>query len=82
MPRGSILYFASAREASGTARESVRVEPGTTVSDVVEILLKSHPGLRPLQSSIRVALNQELVGPNEGLSDGDELALLPPVAGG
>ena len=40
------------------------------------------PALAPQRDHVRFALNREYAGADQALSDGDELALIPPVAGG
>lgn len=83
MPRQlTVLYFAQARDASGTSRESVSLEQTMKVKDLLELLMESHPRLLPLRGTLRVAVDQELAGEEEELSGGEELAILPPVAGG
>jgi molybdopterin synthase catalytic subunit len=77
----TVLYFAAARERSGTAREELKLS-GRTVREVVEELVARHPGLGPLVPHLRVAVNQAFAGPNDPVPAGAELALIPPVAGG
>ena len=75
-----LLLFAAAREAAGTGRE--RVLAGT-VSDVLEGARSrfGQPFAAVLDRS-RVWLNGEPASGQEILSDGDEVAVLPPVSGG
>jgi molybdopterin synthase catalytic subunit len=41
-----------------------------------------HPTIRVLRSHLRAAVNQEFASESAVLADGDEVALIPPVAGG
>jgi sulfur-carrier protein len=81
-----LLYFAWLRARIGHAEEELDLPAG--VKDVAGLLewLRSRGGryaeaLRDL-SVIRVAVNQDYVGPGHPLRDGDEVALFPPVTGG
>ena len=81
-----LLYFAWLRARVGHAEEDLAL-PGE-VRDVAGLLdwLRARGGrygeaLRDL-SVIRVAVNQEYVGRDHRLRDGDEVALFPPVTGG
>ncbi len=77
-----VLLFARYAEAAGTDTLTVEVPPGATVGevlDVVRIRISSPEALppRPL-----VALNRSQSDLLTRVSGGDELAVLPPVAGG
>jgi sulfur-carrier protein len=81
-----LLYFAWLRAKIGTAEEELRLPP--QVHDVNALLqwLKSRgPGYaEALKNSdaVRVAVNQDYVGPEHAISDRDEVAIFPPVTGG
>jgi len=70
------------RERLGCASEQVEVARGARVGDLVDLLAARHDELPTLLPSIRVAVNQAFVSSSEPLSDGDDVALIPPVAGG
>jgi molybdopterin converting factor subunit 1 len=78
----SVLYFAQAREAAGTGQEAIALPLPGTIEELLSRALKEHPGLVKMKGSIRVAVNFELVDGGTELRDGDEVAFLPPVAGG
>ena len=77
-----VLYFAHARDAAGRSSELVSLETPATAGRLLEALVQSHPGLKRLKSSLRLSVNQELVSADTQLHEGDEVAVLPPVAGG
>ncbi len=77
-----VLYFAVFRERIGTSQETLELAPGTTVGGAVAALAERHASVAALRGRFRVARNQELADDGELLVDGDELALIPPVAGG
>ncbi|MBU6465825.1 MAG: molybdopterin converting factor subunit 1 [Burkholderiales bacterium] len=80
----TVRYFASIREAAGTASELLDTEAGTIAELRAE--LRSRGGalaeaLAPGRA-VRMALNQQLVHEHAGLTEGDEVAFFPPVTGG
>jgi molybdopterin synthase sulfur carrier subunit len=81
-----VLYFAWLRQRTGVGEESVSPpETVRTVAELVEWLRSRGPGhaeaLKDL-SSIRVAVNQEFATLTTAISEGDEIALFPPMTGG
>jgi molybdopterin converting factor subunit 1 len=77
-----ILYFASFRDAVGRAEEDRQVPEGTCVRDLWSILAREVPlfGRYPVMPP--AAINQLYQPPHVKLEEGDEVAFLPPVAGG
>jgi molybdopterin synthase sulfur carrier subunit len=81
-----LLYFAWLRARIGQAEEDLPLPP--EVRDVAGLLqwlqARGGPYAEALRdpSVIRVAVNQEYVGPEHRVRDGDEVALFPPVTGG
>lgn len=80
--RISVLYFAVFRERIGKPKESVELAAGATVADALVELAARHDSVGKLRGKFRVAVNQDLVEESHVLADGDEVALIPPVAGG
>jgi molybdopterin synthase catalytic subunit len=80
--RITVLYFAVFRERLGRADDALELPAGTTVAGAVARLAALHAPIAQLAGRFRVAVNQEMVGDAHVLADGDELALIPPVAGG
>ena len=75
------LLFASYADALGRASVDVSVPPGATVSDAVA-LVRAMPGGDAIPESPRVAVNLSFARSDHVLRAGDEVALIPPVAGG
>lgn len=80
--RISILYFAVFRERLGRDEEALEIASGATVREAINALAEKHAPIAALRTKFRVAVNQDFVDEDHELSDGDELALIPPVAGG
>jgi molybdopterin synthase catalytic subunit len=77
-----VLYFAVFRERLGRDEDELQLGDGATVAQAIEALAARHAEIAKLRGRFRVAVNQELVDDTHALGDGDELALIPPVAGG
>jgi molybdopterin converting factor subunit 1 len=77
-----VRLFASFREAAGNGTLAWDAPEGATVASVVAALRERYPGLGPTADRALLAVNQEYVGGDLKLHDGDELALIPPVSGG
>jgi MoaE-MoaD fusion protein len=80
--RVTVLYFAVFRERLGTSEETLELADGKRVQDAIAILADRHAAIAALRGKFRVAVNQEFTDDDRVLVDGDELALIPPVAGG
>lgn len=77
-----VRFFAAHREATGQPAYSADVPDGTQASEIVGRLHERFPRLRAVSGGIAFAVNQTVVPGDTVLCDGDELALLPPMAGG
>jgi molybdopterin converting factor subunit 1 len=76
-----VLLFASYAEAFGTPEIRVDLPRGSTVGDLVERVRAAHGGDR-LPTAPLVAVNQCYARGDTPVSDDDEVAIIPPVAGG
>jgi len=80
--RIEVLYFAVLRERIHLGSETIEIALDADVSAArVEIAVR-HPEIAPLLPMVRAAVNRTMADENQLLSEGDELALIPPVAGG
>lgn len=80
--RVRILAFAALREAIEDASCWLDLAPGARVREAWAELAHRYPQLDAFARSTRIARNGELAQLDDPLTDGDELALLPPVGGG
>lgn len=78
--RVSVLLFAALREALGTPQIEIDVPESARVRDVLEQLRSNHPTLAGRRFAI--ALNRSYGTEDQMLSEGDQIALIPPVSGG
>lgn len=80
--RIQVLYFAVFRERLGREDETLELADGARVRDALAALAAKHETIAALRTRFRVAVNQDFTDEDRELRDGDELALIPPVAGG
>jgi molybdopterin synthase catalytic subunit/molybdopterin converting factor small subunit len=71
----TVKLFAGLRERAGWSERDV--EGVTRVGEVWTLL-----GLGPEPDGLLYAVNKEYAGREQGLADGDEVAVIPPVSGG
>jgi len=76
------LFFASYRDLVGTSHMAVELSPGATVSDLVAELRGRGAPFDTLPAEPAVAVNRTYAFLDEPLSADDEVAFIPPVAGG
>lgn len=77
-----LLLFAYYRDAAGTAELDLELPAGCTALEAVRRLRAHGFALAQIPARPVVAVNQVYASLEHVLHDGDELALLPPVAGG
>jgi molybdopterin synthase catalytic subunit len=80
--RVRVLYFAVFRERIRADGETLELADGARLPELVTALEARHDAVRALRGRYRVAVNQAMAAGDEPLADGDEVALIPPVAGG
>jgi len=76
------LFFASYRDLLGISSMEVEVPDGSTVSDLVSELRGRGGAFARLPDAPAVALNRSYSRQDARLFPGDEVAFIPPVAGG
>jgi molybdopterin synthase catalytic subunit len=77
----SVRLFAGLRERAGTDRLEVELPDGALVRDILAAMAATPVGeLKPRECV--VAVNREYANADEPVSEGDEVALVPPVSGG
>jgi molybdopterin converting factor subunit 1 len=75
------LFFASYADLFGREQVEMEVPSGSTVGDFLHQLRALHPERR-LPPSPLVAVNERYARHDHVLRHGDEVAVIPPVAGG
>jgi molybdopterin converting factor subunit 1 len=77
-----IRLFATLRDIAGADRIRITVGDPSTVEELLKAVEASFPSLTESLASVLVAVNKAYAGPDAPVSEGDEVALFPPVSGG
>jgi molybdopterin synthase catalytic subunit len=77
-----VRYFAGVREAAGAQGEAVELPQGATLADLAARISSANPTLAARIRACRAAVNEEFAAAERVLAHGDEVAFIPPVAGG
>jgi molybdopterin synthase catalytic subunit len=80
--RITVRLFALQRAQTGLRSHVLELPEGADVSAAWQALVAELPVIAGAESSVRFARNGTYVGADEPLAEGDELAVIPPVAGG
>jgi molybdopterin converting factor subunit 1 len=80
--RVRLLYFAMLRDIIGAPEANVTLPTGTRPRDVWSTLRGEHAELAGYVDPPLTAINETYASPDAELHDGDDLAFIPPVAGG
>ena len=80
--RVKVLLFGRIRELCDLSEESTQFADGATLEDVFLAYVMRFPKLSDFRSSLVASRNQEFTAWNTKITDGDEIAFLPPVSGG
>ena len=77
-----LLYFAVLRDITGKDEDVLALPAGATPADVWQTLRTTHAKLADYLQPPMLAINESYASADTALRDGDELAFIPPVAGG
>jgi molybdopterin converting factor small subunit len=77
-----VLYFANIKEVAGTREEEFIISNPASSDLLLHRIQEMHPCIRDLLKTMTISVNCRVILDNVLLKDADEVALLPPVAGG
>ncbi|MGE0561859.1 MAG: MoaD/ThiS family protein [Flavobacteriales bacterium] len=76
-----VKYFGMLAETVGYQEDEIQIASSQiSVVELTEEIIKKHPKLNTM--NFKVAVNQSVVNNNLIITENDEIALLPPFAGG
>ncbi len=81
----TVRLFGMTKSLAGNRSElAIALNGGRQVKDLVAALDASHPEIAELihKKKVLVSINQEIARDDSAVSDQDDVALLPPFAGG
>jgi len=77
-----IMTFASVKEICGFSEKDIEISNGLCVADVVQDLIRDYKDFNRVKDRLLYAVNDVYCDEERILSDGDSLAVFPPVSGG
>lgn len=77
-----VLFFGVLRDIVGLREDRLEVPEGGRLAWVFEHYAARFPRLQEMSASIVLARNQHFAAVSDAVSEGDEIAFLPPVSGG
>jgi len=80
--RVRVYFFAFYRDLAGRDELELELDAGATARDAVAALRKDGGGAERIPADPVIAVNEVAAQLDTPLAEGDEIALLPPVAGG
>ncbi|MDQ3069531.1 MAG: molybdopterin converting factor subunit 1 [Acidobacteriota bacterium] len=78
----TVRLFARLREIAGAEELARDVPAGSSLGDVWRQLVDEWPALAQFDTSVSGAVNAEYARMHRAVTEGDEVAFLPPVSGG
>jgi len=78
----NIRLFASYKDIAGKSNFDIDLPDGSTVDFLVKRVLQHYPEFIKKPENLVVAVNEEYSEHRFILSDGDNVAFIPPVSGG
>jgi molybdopterin synthase catalytic subunit len=77
-----VLFFGLLKDVVGRSEDAIELPAEATMGTLFERYASQYPRLHEMADSIALARNHEFTDLDVVLSDGDEVALMPPVSGG
>ena len=76
--KNKVLFFGILEDIVGS--KELIISEGNSSDELLKNIKKQYPELE--NKTFQIAVNQQIINTNTTLNDGDEIALLPPFAGG
>jgi molybdopterin converting factor subunit 1 len=80
--RVRVLFFGVLKDLLGRESETVELPEGSEAAEVVRHFGEKAQESKAIWGALAIAVNREYAERERVLTDGDEVALLPPVSGG
>ncbi|HVV70577.1 MAG TPA: MoaD/ThiS family protein [Verrucomicrobiae bacterium] len=78
----TVSFYSYFKDLTGCSRTTENMPPGSSLSDLLQILFKRFPKLEGMQKSALLAVGLDYQTRDYILKQGDEVSLFPPVQGG
>jgi molybdopterin converting factor subunit 1 len=80
--RVKVLFFGMLKDVTGLSKDTLELPESARLADAFQSYAQRFPKLHELASSIVIARNHEFSPRDTLVSEGDEIAFMPPVSGG
>jgi MoaE-MoaD fusion protein len=77
-----LLFFATLKDIVGSRQLQIEMPAGATINDLLTRLEADYPRFKDYRPVLLTAINEDYVGKDARISEGDEVAIFPPVSGG
>ncbi|HCA39770.1 MAG: MoaD/ThiS family protein [Phycisphaerales bacterium] len=77
-----VQYFAVLADRIGITADTLELSGDATVAAALDALAERHEIIQVMRPSLAAAVDNTYVPPQHRLTDGDILAIIPPVSGG
>ena len=77
-----VRLFGALAERAGRDHEELELSGDVTAGEIIRAVGDRHPAAAAILDRVSVAVNREVAPLERSVAEGDEVALLPPVAGG
>ena len=77
-----LLFFATLKDIVGARHVQFDLPAGATINDLLSRLEASYPRFKDYRPVLLTAINEDYVGKDARINEGDEVAIFPPVSGG
>lgn len=77
-----VLLFGAAADLAGVRETKLAPPENGSLGALWEALAAEYPKLSPMRETLAFAVNGEYATAEASVSNGDEIAVLPPVSGG
>jgi molybdopterin converting factor subunit 1 len=82
MPDIHVRLFAGLHDLVGKRDLVLAMPAGATIGQLRDRLGEEYPIVQPFLTTLVCAVDEEYVPPEHVLSEGDDVALIPPISGG
>ena len=81
-PTIQLLAFGGTKTIVGAPQSRFPIDASCSADELLDALCRHYPGLAPQRKVLRLAVNGAYVALDARVAPDDEVALIPPVAGG
>jgi molybdopterin converting factor small subunit len=77
-----VYFFAQLRDVTGLSELDLELQPDATVAELLADIYQLKPALRAHDRTLLIGSGVDFVERDHALTDGEEIAIMPPVQGG